>query len=92
MLLWPLASLLRHGAPLSGAATTLHRLVYVIAIGGVVHYLWLVKKDIRLPVIYGLVLALLLGLRLAYALRRPLVEWLAARRALGSGATLERVE
>jgi len=42
----------------------LHRLVYLIAIGGVVHYWLLVKKDITQPLIYALVLALLLGLRL----------------------------
>jgi methionine sulfoxide reductase heme-binding subunit len=42
----------------------LHRLVYVIAIGGVIHYLWLVKADIRLPLVYGGVLALLLAHRL----------------------------
>ena len=44
----------------------LHRLVYLIAIGGVVHYWWLVKKDITQPAIYALVLAVLLGFRLAY--------------------------
>ena len=55
----------------------LHRLVYVIAIGGVVHYWWLVKKDITQPVIYAVVLAVLLGLRLwwrrqaAAAVNRP---------------------
>ena len=42
----------------------LHRLVYVIAIGGVIHYWWLVKKDITQPLIYAAVLAVLLGLRL----------------------------
>ncbi len=42
----------------------LHRLIYLIAVGGVVHYLWLVKKDITQPVLYGLVLCVLLGLRL----------------------------
>lgn len=42
----------------------LHRLVYATAIGGVVHYLWLVKADIRLPLIYGSILALLLAYRL----------------------------
>jgi sulfoxide reductase heme-binding subunit YedZ len=41
----------------------LHRTVYAIAIMGVVHYWWLVKKDITEPVLYGAVLALLLGLR-----------------------------
>jgi sulfoxide reductase heme-binding subunit YedZ len=42
----------------------LHRLVYVAAIAGVVHFYWLVKADIRRPVQYGAVLALLLGCRL----------------------------
>jgi sulfoxide reductase heme-binding subunit YedZ len=42
----------------------LHYLVYVVAILGVVHFYWLVKSDIRRPVQYGLVLALLLGYRL----------------------------
>jgi methionine sulfoxide reductase heme-binding subunit len=42
----------------------LHRVVYAIAIGGVVHYLWLVKADIRQPLIYGGILAALLGFRL----------------------------
>lgn len=38
----------------------LHRLIYAIAVLGVVHYLWLVKADVRRPVLYGAVLALLL--------------------------------
>lgn len=41
----------------------LHKMIYVIAIGGVLHYLWLVKSDIILPLTYGLVLVLLLVLR-----------------------------
>ena len=41
----------------------LHRLIYLIAIGGVIHYLWLVKADVRKPWIYGLILALLLAYR-----------------------------
>ena len=49
----------------------LHRLVYLIAAGGVVHYLWLVKKDITRPVLYGLVLAVLLGLRFTWRRRVP---------------------
>lgn len=43
---------------------TLHRLIYVSAIAGVIHYLWLVKADVRKPLEYGAVLALLLGYRL----------------------------
>ncbi len=42
----------------------LHRLIYLIAIGGVTHYLWLVKADTRKPLIYGAILAALLGYRL----------------------------
>jgi sulfoxide reductase heme-binding subunit YedZ len=46
----------------------LHRLAYIAAAAGVLHFYWLVKSDIRRPVQYGAVLALLLGVRLAYAL------------------------
>ena len=42
----------------------LHRLVYVIAILGVVHYWWLVKRDITEPAIYASILIMLLGARL----------------------------
>ena len=42
----------------------LHRLIYLTAIGGVVHYLWLVKADTRKPLIYGAIVAALLGYRL----------------------------
>jgi len=45
----------------------LHRLVYVAAVAGVLHYLWLVKKDIHYPLLYGTVLALLLGIRVWWA-------------------------
>jgi len=51
----------------------LHRLVYVIATLGVVHFLWLVKKDIREPVAFGVVLAILLGVRVLYALRKRML-------------------
>ena len=42
----------------------LHRLVYVAAIAGVLHYLWLVKKDITYPLLYGGVLTVLLASRI----------------------------
>lgn len=42
----------------------LHKLVYVAAIGGVVHYWLLVKSDTRLPLTFGFILLLLLGHRL----------------------------
>ena len=43
----------------------LHRLIYFSAIAGVVHYLWLVKADIREPAKYAAILAVLLGYRIA---------------------------
>jgi sulfoxide reductase heme-binding subunit YedZ len=42
----------------------LHRLIYLSALAGVIHYWWLVKSDIRLPLLYGVILVLLLALRL----------------------------
>jgi sulfoxide reductase heme-binding subunit YedZ len=42
----------------------LHRLIYLIAIVGVIHFYWLVKADIRRPAMYGGLLFLLLGYRL----------------------------
>ena len=48
----------------------LHRLVYVLAICGVIHYWWLVKRDITQPAIYALLLALLLGFRAFAALAK----------------------
>lgn len=42
----------------------LHRLVYVIAIGAVLHFFWMVKSDIREPLVYAVVLAALFGVRL----------------------------
>jgi sulfoxide reductase heme-binding subunit YedZ len=48
----------------------LHRLVYVIGVLGVLHYLWLAKKGVNDPFIYAGVLALLLGVRLWDRVRR----------------------
>jgi sulfoxide reductase heme-binding subunit YedZ len=42
----------------------LHRLAYVASVGGVLHYLWLVKADLREPLFYAAILTLLLILRL----------------------------
>jgi len=47
----------------------LHRLVYVIAPLGVLHFWWMVKRDITEPAIYALVLAVLLGYRAAATLK-----------------------
>ena len=48
----------------------LHRLVYVAAIAGVLHYFWLVKKDARAPLVYGAVLLVLFGARIWMARER----------------------
>ncbi|HVP45554.1 MAG TPA: protein-methionine-sulfoxide reductase heme-binding subunit MsrQ [Bryobacteraceae bacterium] len=48
----------------------LHRLIYVSACAGVVHYYWLVKSDIRLPVLYGAIVAVLLVCRLVVHLMK----------------------
>ncbi len=45
----------------------LHRLVYVIAVLGVWHFWWQVKRDVREPLLYAGILALLLGYRWARA-------------------------
>ncbi|OFW45333.1 MAG: sulfoxide reductase heme-binding subunit YedZ [Acidobacteria bacterium RIFCSPLOWO2_12_FULL_60_22] len=47
----------------------LHRLIYLTAIAGVVHYYWLVKSDVTKPVRYGAVLAFLLVCRIAIHLQ-----------------------
>ncbi len=60
----------------------LHRLVYVVAVAGVVHYWWLVKADIRRPRIYALIVAALLGYRL--------VVWLTRRRPARSTFAVQR--
>jgi len=58
-----------------------HRLIYATAVAGVVHYYWLVKSDVRKPLFYGALVALLLVLRVGF--------WLAARRTKPAGKALE---
>ena len=54
----------------------LHRLVYAAAVGGALHFLWLVRADLLEPLIYAGVLAALLAARLP-----PAVKWMQARRS-----------
>ena len=54
----------------------LHRLVYAAGICGVLHYLWLVKADLRGPLVYTGILAVLLAARLPVV-----VKWMQARRS-----------
>jgi methionine sulfoxide reductase heme-binding subunit len=64
----------------------LHRLIYFSAAAGVVHFIWLVKADLRRPLTYGGVLLALLSFRLIFwaysrwrtrpaALRQPLRDY-----------------
>jgi len=48
----------------------LHRLIYGTALAGVVHYYWLVKSDVRLPLLYGGLVAVLLLYRVATSVMR----------------------
>jgi sulfoxide reductase heme-binding subunit YedZ len=51
----------------------LHRLIYLAALLAIIHFVWLVKSDIREPLAYGAVVVLLLALRLK-TIRRALVD------------------
>lgn len=56
----------------------LHRLIYFSAVAGVIHYLWLVKADIREPMEYAAILTVLLAYRV--------VMWLRPSPAVRAGA------
>jgi len=49
--------------------TKLHKFVYLAGILVIVHYVWLVKSDIRIPLMYGAVVLILLILRIPYIRR-----------------------
>jgi methionine sulfoxide reductase heme-binding subunit len=51
----------------------LHRAIYVAAVLGVIHYYWLVKSDVRKPLFYGALVAILLLWRLG--------SWISKRRS-----------
>ncbi len=48
----------------------LHQLVYLIAIFGLLHFWWLVKKDYREPLLYTIILVLLLSVRFYFMYKR----------------------
>lgn len=51
--------------------SSLHKLVYLSAIAGVIHYWWLVKADISKPLRYAIILSVLLGWRVVtWAMKR----------------------
>lgn len=51
---------------------TLHKLVYLIAVLAVLHFLLLVKKDLTEPIYYAVALAILFGIRLYYQAKKKL--------------------
>lgn len=57
----------------------LHRLVYVAAVCGLIHYWWQVKTGVLLPVPFTVAIALLL-------LARPVYSWMRGRRARAAAA------
>ena len=48
----------------------LHRLIYLTAVAAVIHYYWLVKSDVRLPLMYAAIVAILLGYRIVVWMRK----------------------
>src|ERR1039458_7114672 len=60
----------------------LHRLIYLTGIAAVVHYYWLVKSDVRLPLFYGSLVAILLAYRAG--------NWLWTRRAPAAATAVKR--
>lgn len=54
----------------SKAWQNLHRLIYIVGPLVIVHFYMMVKADVREPLIYGAILALLLGIRVVYAVKR----------------------
>jgi sulfoxide reductase heme-binding subunit YedZ len=62
----------------------LHKLIYLTGLAGVVHYLWLVKVVEAEQIAYAVILALLLGLRVWFALARRSQAVLAGRRVAES--------
>jgi sulfoxide reductase heme-binding subunit YedZ len=63
---------------------TLHNLVYLAAIGGVIHFWWLVKADITLPRRWAVALAVLLGVRVWWWYQKRVTAPAATRRAVTS--------
>jgi methionine sulfoxide reductase heme-binding subunit len=56
----------------------LHRAIYAAAVLGVIHYYWLVKSDVRKPLMYGAIVAILLAWRL--------VDWFSKQRGTAAVA------
>jgi len=64
----------------------LHRLVYLAAGLGVIHFLWAVKKDLREPLVYAAVFAALMAFRLPVFQKKRKKTESRARPRVGSDA------
>jgi len=62
----------------------LHRLIYFSAAAGVIHYIWLVKADLKKPLEYGAVLGVLMLYRVGV--------WLSTKAKRGQGTVKSKVE
>lgn len=62
---------------------TLHRLIYFSALAGVVHFIWLVKKDLQEPLIYAFILGTLMSIRVFFWVRN------ARRKAVPAAQTVK---
>jgi len=72
---------------------TLHRLVYLSATAGVVHYYWLVKSDVRKPLLYGSIVFVLLAERIVARLRKSrgnLGAWTLKQSGSGNAAPISK--
>lgn len=67
---------------LKGNWKKLHQSVYAIAILGVLHYWWLVKKDLTDPIIFATVLTILLGSRIYFNYFKPVSKPVSINSAL----------
>ncbi len=70
----------------------LHQLIYLIAIGGTVHYLWAVKKDTLFPLVYLGVFVVLLTYRVVGQWRSRGRQPARARSGVTNAATFQRTD
>lgn len=69
---------------LSGSWSKLHKLIYLIAAGGALHYYMAVKSVTLVPFVHIALIAVLLAYR---AIRRPILDWKRSRKVTPARAT-----
>lgn len=60
---------------LGGRWKLLHKSIYLIGILAILHFLWLVKKDLTEPLVYAWIFFLLIALRFVYKYRTRIISW-----------------